>query len=150
MRNTLSCRALLLSWALWSGLAPASAAPGPALNEPELAAVSARGLTQDGLLALVRQAREGADPSALLVLLAPLLSWLEADLSVRGVVFDPARSSATVHDDGSVSLRLPSSVGELTLARLRVAGDGDGARFGDVVLRGIAFGSTSVTLRPTP
>lgn len=136
--------------ALLAAASAVSAAPAAALAEPELAAVSARGLTQEGLRALVLQARAGGDARALLALLAPLLSWLESDLSVRGVVFDPARSSATVHEDGSVSLRLPSAVGEVTFARLRVAGDTDGARFGDLALRGIDFGSTSVTLRPTP
>ena len=54
--------------------------------------------------------------------------------------------SATVNKDGSVTLRLPSSIGELSFRNIRVAGDTQGYSLGSIVIRGIDLRGSSVTV----
>ncbi|MEN9455957.1 MAG: hypothetical protein RL210_1476, partial [Pseudomonadota bacterium] len=79
-------------------------------------------------------------------LLNPVLQMLESETSMKDVVYDPDNARAVVNKDGSVTLRLPSSIGELSFRNIRVAGDTQGYSLGSIVLRGIDLRGSSVTV----
>lgn len=78
-------------------------------------------------------------------LMAPMLKFLDADARMKDVVYDAGKSTAVVNADGSVSLRLPSSIGELSFHNIRPAGS-DGPAFGSVTISKIELNATTVTL----
>ena len=83
------------------------------------------------------------------ILLNPLLAFLDADAEFAKVAYDPNDPSAIAGRDGAVFIRLPKSVGEISFRNLRVSGT-SGPSFGDISLRGIDLGGTTVkvTYRP--
>jgi hypothetical protein len=80
-------------------------------------------------------------------LMNPLLGFLDADVTMKDVVYDPANAAATVNQDGSITLRMPSSIGEIDFDNIRVKGT-HGPSFGSVAIRSIDLTGTTVTLAP--
>jgi len=130
--------------------APAAVFPREkSLSEHELDAVSAQGLEDD----LVRQVREqlkknGVEVSGdLAKLVNPVLGVLDADVSVHNVVYAANRASSTVNPDGSLSLNLPTTIGEINFNNIRVHGTAPGGpSFGSISMRGIDLTGTVITL----
>jgi hypothetical protein len=78
-------------------------------------------------------------------LLNPVLGFLEADTSMKNVVYDPSKAAATINKDGSLTLSLPSSIGEIAFNNIRVKGT-EGSSFGSISIKGIDLTGTTITL----
>lgn len=117
-----------------------------ALSEEELGETSAQGLS-DELVHAVKSAKgNGLEVVGdMAKLLNPVLGFLEADTSMKNVVYDPSKASATINKDGSLTLSLPSSIGELNFNNIRVRGT-EGSSFGSISIKGIDLTGTSITL----
>ncbi|WP_431479069.1 hypothetical protein [Massilia eburnea] len=120
-----------------------------ALAEHELDAVTAQGLDDE----LVRQVRDqlkrnGVEVSGdLAKLVNPVLGLVESDVSVHNVVYAPNRAATTVNPDGSLSLNLPTTIGEINFNNIRVHGAAAGGpTFGSISIRGIDLTGTVITL----
>jgi hypothetical protein len=119
------------------------------LAERELDAVSAQGLDED----LVKQVREQLKHNGVEVigdlakLVNPLLGVLDSDVSVHNVVYAPNRAATTLNPDGSISLNLPTTIGEINFNNIRVHGSAPGGpSFGSISIRGIDLTGTVITM----
>ncbi|HAT33452.1 MAG TPA: hypothetical protein DCW29_22170 [Janthinobacterium sp.] len=117
------------------------------LTEDELGGTSAQGLNDDLLHQLHQQGKGGGLEVVgdLAKLLNPVLGFLESDVSMKDVVYDPAKAAAAINKDGSLSLRLPSSIGEINFQNIRVQGT-EGPSFGSISIKGIDLTGTTITL----
>jgi len=77
----------------------------------------------------------------------PLMMMLSADTKVAGVTYDAANSHAVVNKDGSITLRMPSTIGEISFRNIRV-GSAPGPSFGSVEIRDIDLRGTTISVRP--
>lgn len=140
------------------------------LNEEELSEVAGQGLLDDALrewLNLDGSVYSNAElrnlptasanmlskpvsglqvAGALLTLMDPLLGLLNAQITVMNVTYNPDHSKSAVNSDGSVTLSLPSSIGELSFRNIRVLGS-TGPNFGSIDIRGVNLAGTVVTLK---
>jgi hypothetical protein len=131
---------------------PMAAASAPAaralraLSEEELGDTSAQGLSDD-LVNAVKQAKgSGVEVvGEMSKLLNPVLGFLEADTTMKNVVYDPSKAAATINKDGSLTLSLPSSIGEIAFNNIRIKGT-EGSSFGSISIKGIDLTGTSITL----
>lgn len=122
------------------------------LSDLEMSSVSAQGL-DDALQGLFMQAESGNGVdtvSQLAKLVMPVLNSLEAETSLKDVHYDTSKLSSTINPDGSVDVRLPSSIGELRFDNIRVAGAPQGQSFGSLSLHDIDLSQASlkISLRP--
>lgn len=128
---------------------PAILPRGAPLAEAELDAVSAQGL-EDDLLHQVRDQlkRNGVEVIGdLAQLVNPVLGVLDSDVSVHNVVYAPQRAATTLNPDGSISLNLPTTIGEINFSNIRVHGAAPGGpSFGSISIRGIDLTGTVITL----
>ena len=146
-----------------------------ALSDDELGDVAAQGRNDDALRDHVRQAElrlaalagEGDGQSQglqaalrhlpanervrvlgeLAKVFDPLASVLTADTTVSDVVYDTANSQATMNKDGSVTLRLPSTIGEIRFENIRV-GAQPGPTFGSIEIHDIDLRGTTISVKP--
>jgi len=144
-----------------------------ALSDAELGDVSAQGRNDDALRDQARQAelrlialaeqngQQGLQKAVqhalpndgvrvlgeLATVLNPLTMLLSADTTVRDVSYDPDNSRASVNKDGSVTLRLPSTIGEISFNNIRV-GSQPGPTFGSVEIHDIDLRGTTITVKP--
>lgn len=119
-----------------------------ALSEIELRDVSAQGL-EDSLPALFLQAESGnglGTVKQLSKLLLPVLDSLEAETSLKDVHYDTQNLTSIINADGSVNVRLPSSIGELRFDNIRVAGAAPGQSFGSLSLHDIDLSQASLKI----
>ncbi len=77
----------------------------------------------------------------------PLMLLLSADTTVRGVTYDAANSHAVINKDGSITLRMPSTIGEISFRNIRV-GSAPGPSFGSVEIRDIDLRGTTISVKP--
>jgi len=77
----------------------------------------------------------------------PLAMLLSADTTVRGVTYDAANSHAVINKDGSITLRMPSTIGEISFRNIRV-GSAPGPSFGSVEIRDIDLRGTTISVKP--
>jgi hypothetical protein len=113
-----------------------------------MSTVSAQGL-EDVLQSLFLQA--GSDDGLgtvgqLSKLVMPVLSSLESETSMTDVQYDTGRISSAINADGSVNVRLPSSIGELRFDNIRVAGAPQGQSFGSLSLNDIDLSQASLKI----
>ncbi len=119
------------------------------LSEEQLRAVSAQGLA-DGLPLLLLQAESGnGTPSTeqLSSLLRPLFDILEAQTSLHDVRYDPDQLSSMLNADGSLNVRLPSSIGELRFDNIRVAGAPSSQTLGSLSFHNIDLSGASLKIQ---
>ncbi|HEY0846404.1 MAG TPA: hypothetical protein VGE12_13630 [Noviherbaspirillum sp.] len=137
--------------------AAASAAPQRsggmrALSEEDLGQTSAQGLSED----LVRRISDNRSKDAGLAALGglaqafnPLLGLLQADVTLKDVAYDPASATSVINADGSITLRMPSTIGELSFEHIRIRGAApDAPSFGTITMRDIDLRGTTITVRP--
>lgn len=121
------------------------------LSDQEMSTISAQGL-DDALQGLFIRAESGGGPDTigqLAKLVMPVLDYLEAETSLKDVQYDTGRLSSAFNADGSVNIRLPSSIGELRFDNVRVAGATREQSFGSLSLHDIDLSQASlkITLR---
>jgi len=104
-------------------------------------------LTSASLGAIARQTSGLLIMGDLVTVMDPFLALFSAQISARDVLYNPANAASVVNPDGSVTLSLPSSIGELHFNNIRVMGS-SGPSLGSVEIKGIDLAGTSVTLRP--
>lgn len=128
---------------------PRSGGAWQPLAEGELDAVTAQGLDDD----LVRQVRDQLKRNGVEVigdlakLVNPVLGVLDSDVSVHNVVYAPNRAATTINPDGSLTLNLPTTIGEINFNNIRVHGSAPGGpSFGSISIRGIDLTGTVITL----
>ncbi|WP_137885050.1 hypothetical protein [Pseudomonas sp. 2FE] len=122
------------------------------LSDLEMSDVSAQGL--DAVLpGLFMQAESGdglGTVSQLAKLVMPVLNSLEAETSMADVRYDTSKLTSIINADGSLNVRLPSSIGELRFDNIRIAGAPQGQSFGNLSLQDIDLSQASlkISLRP--
>ena len=127
-----------------------------AMTEDDLDGVSAQGLNNE-LLEIVRNKDNDKNGGVEVLgkmakLMNPLLAFLDADTSMKDVVYDPNKAAAVVNADGSITLSMPSSIGEISFKNIRpvAAGGIGGPSMGSITLRDIQFNNTKITLSHRP
>jgi len=118
------------------------------LTDMEMSNVSAQGL-DDVLQGLFLQAGSGdgmGTISQLSKLVMPVLSSLEAETSMKDVQYDTSKLTSVINADGSVNVRLPSSIGELRFDNIRVAGAPQGQSMGSLSLHDIDLSQASLKI----
>jgi len=118
------------------------------LSDMEMSNVSAQGL-DDVLQGLFLQAGNGDGMDTvgqLSKLVMPVLNNLEAETSMKDVQYDTSKLTSVINADGSVNVRLPSSIGELRFDNIRVAGASSGQSFGSLSLHDIDLSQASLKI----
>eukprot|EP01031_Cornospumella_fuschlensis_P046122 gene46122-56460_t len=118
------------------------------LSDAEMSDVSAQGL-DEVLQGLFVQAEAGdgiGTVKALSRLVMPVLDSLEAETSMKDVVYDTRHMRSTINPDGSINVRLPSSIGELRFDNVRVAGAPQNQSFGSLTLSNIDLSQASLKI----
>ncbi|MBK7006879.1 MAG: hypothetical protein IPH37_18550 [Burkholderiales bacterium] len=127
-----------------------------AMTDADMDGISAQGLNNELLEVITKDHTGKGDGVEVLgkmaKLMNPLLAFLEADTSMKDVVYDPATAAAVVNPDGSITLSLPSSIGEISFKNIRpvAAGSIGGPSMGSITLRDIQFNNTKITLTHRP
>lgn len=119
-----------------------------ALSDSEMSSVSAQGLN-DVLQGIFAQAGsdEGIGTAGQLAkLVMPVLDSLQAETSMHNVQYDTSKMTSIINADGSINVRLPSSIGELRFDNIRVAGAGTSQSFGSVVMQDIDLSQASLRI----
>jgi hypothetical protein len=117
------------------------------LSEEELGATSAQGLNDE----LVQHVKQQINNNGLEVIgdlaraLNPVLGFLESDTTMKNVVYDPTKAAATIAKDGTLTLNLPTSIGEISFQNIRVRGS-EGPSFGSISIKGIDLTGTVISL----
>lgn len=122
------------------------------LSDDELSGVSAQGLDET-LQQLFLNAKDGdglGTLQGLAKLVMPVLDNLEAETSVSNVVYDTSKMTSTINADGSINVRLPSSVGEMRFDNIRVAGAPSNQSFGSLSIQDIDLSQASLTIKIRP
>lgn len=118
------------------------------LSEVELRDVSAQGL-ENSLPGLFLQAENGNGIDTvkqLSKLLLPVLDSLQAETSLHDVQYDTSNLTSAINADGSINVRLPSSIGELRFDNIRVAGAPVGQSMGSLSLHDIDLSQASLKI----
>jgi len=119
------------------------------LTDDDLDAVSAAGLPDIVVRHLDREKSKGSGLDQLRSLAAmvnPVLNFLDAETTISGVTYDSSNSKAILNADGSITLSMPSSIGEISFENIRVRGDKSGASFGSISMKNIDLTGTTITL----
>lgn len=122
------------------------------LSDSEMSGVSAQGFDET-LQSLFLNAENGNGVGAvkqLARLVMPVLDSLSAETSLKDVVYDTEHMASTINPDGSINLRLPSSIGEMRFDNIRVAGAPQSQSMGSLTLQDIDLSRASlhVSIRP--
>ncbi len=120
-----------------------------ALSDAQMSGVNAQGLNE-ALQGIFAQAGSGdglGTVGQLAKLVLPVLNSLEAETTLHDVQYDTSKLTSVINPDGSVNVRLPSSIGELRFDNVRVAGANPGQSFGSVVLQDIDLSQASLKIR---
>lgn len=118
------------------------------LTDDDLDAVSAAGLPDFVReLYLDKSKGTGLDQlRALATMVNPVLHFLDADVTVKGISYEASSAQAIVDPDGSIRLSMPSTIEEISMENIRVKGDRSGASFGSISLKNIDLTGTTITL----
>ncbi|WP_317204497.1 hypothetical protein, partial [Janthinobacterium sp.] len=126
---------------------PAAASPWRALGEDEMRGVTAKGYAGMAFSqSRLRAAAPGGVGEADLFL-HPVLGMLSADAQAKDVLYGPGGALPVWNRDGSVTLALPSWVGEIEVQNIR-PGAAEGNSFGSVRINAIDLSRTTITIAP--
>jgi hypothetical protein len=119
-----------------------------ALSDSEMSNVSAQGLNDvlQGIFANAGSDDGIGTVSQLAKLVMPVLDSLQAETSMHNVQYDTSKMTSIINADGSINVRLPSSIGELRFDNIRVAGAGTSQSFGSVVMQDIDLSQASLRI----
>lgn len=81
-------------------------------------------------------------------MLNPLLMMFSADISIKDVVYAAGGNVPVINKDGSITLSMPATIGEIRFDNIRVRGNTGGPSFGSIAMRDINMVGTTVTVRP--
>lgn len=118
------------------------------LSDHEMSGVSAQGF-DDTLQSLLVSAESGdgvGTVKQLARLVMPVVDSLDAETSMRDVRYDTQHMSSTVNPDGSINVRLPSSIGEMRFDNIRVAGAPKTQSMGNLSLQNIDLSQASLKI----
>ncbi|SDI61348.1 hypothetical protein SAMN05216189_100721 [Pseudomonas delhiensis] len=122
------------------------------LSDSEMSGINAQGF-DEALQSLFVSAEAGdgvGTMKQLARLVLPVVDSLQAETSMKDVVYDTEHLASNVNPDGSISLRLPSSIGEMRFDNIRVAGAPQSQSMGSLSLQDIDLSQASlrVSMRP--
>ena len=119
-----------------------------ALSDNEMSSVSAQGLNDvlQGIFASAGSDDGTSTVGQLAKLVMPVLDSLQAETSMQNVQYDTSKMTSIINADGSINVRLPSSIGELRFDNIRVAGAGTSQSFGSVVMQDIDLSQASLRI----
>ncbi|MBP8185215.1 MAG: hypothetical protein KAX95_04965 [Pseudomonas sp.] len=119
-----------------------------ALSDSEMSSVSAQGLNDvlQGIFASASSDDGTGTVGQLAKLVMPVLDSLQAETSMQNVQYDTSKMTSIINADGSINVRLPSSIGELRFDNIRVAGAGTSQSFGSVVMQDIDLSQASLRI----
>jgi hypothetical protein len=119
-----------------------------ALSDSEMSNVSAQGLNDvlQGIFANAGSDDGTGTVGQLAKLVMPVLDSLQAETSMQNVQYDTSKMTSIINADGSINVRLPSSIGELRFDNIRVAGAGANQSFGSVVMQDIDLSQASLRI----
>jgi hypothetical protein len=119
-----------------------------ALSDSEMSSVSAQGLNDvlQGIFANASSDDGTGTVGQLAKLVMPVLDSLQAETSMQNVQYDTSKMTSIINADGSINVRLPSSIGELRFDNIRVAGAGASQSFGSVVMQDIDLSQASLRI----
>ena len=119
-----------------------------ALSDSEMSSVSAQGLNDvlQGIFASAGSDDGTSTVGQLAKLVMPVLDSLQAETSMQNVQYDTSKMTSIINADGSINVRLPSSIGELRFDNIRVAGAGTSQSFGSVVMQDIDLSQASLRI----
>ncbi|WGG49357.1 hypothetical protein [Rugamonas sp. DEMB1] len=117
------------------------------LTEDEMSDTAAQGMSEDLVAHVKEQIKHNGVEAVgdIAKIVNPVLGFLESDMSMKNVVYDPSKAAATINKDGSLTLRLPTSIGELNFQNIRIKGT-DGPSFGSIAIKGIDLSGTVITV----
>lgn len=123
------------------------------LTDDDMRHVSARGLADRFLQRVSLYASNGLGIEVLgdmATLLNPFgeafAGLIDAETTFKDAVFNPAFPSMLVDRDGSVLIRLPATIGEISFRNIHIRGS-NGASFGSVTVRNIDFTGTTIRVK---
>ena len=116
------------------------------LSDGEMSDVSAQGFdeTLQGLFVSAEKGDGVGAVKQLARLVMPVLDSLQAETSMKDVVYDTDHMATSVNPDGSINLRLPSSIGEMHFDNIRVAGAPQSQSMGSLSLQNIDLSGSSL------
>lgn len=118
------------------------------MSDEELGDVSAQGL-DTALQGLFLSAESGDGVGViqqLSKLVMPALDALDAETTLRDVQYDTRQLTSTLNADGSINVRLPSSIGEMRFDNIRVKGADASQSFGSLSLHDIDLSQASLKI----
>lgn len=123
------------------------------LTDDDMRHVSARGLADRFLQRVSLYAANGlgievlGDMASLLNPIGDAFAGLiDADTTFKDAVFNPTFPSMLVDRDGSVLIRLPATIGEISFRNIRIRGS-NGTSFGSITIRNIDFTGTTIRVK---
>ncbi|WP_069863534.1 hypothetical protein [Pseudomonas citronellolis] len=122
------------------------------LSDNEMSGINAQGFDETlQSLFVSAEAGDGVGTMKQLArLVLPVVDSLQAETSMKDVVYDTEHMASSLNPDGSISLRLPSSIGEMRFDNIRVAGAPQSQSMGSLSLQDIDLSQASlhVSMRP--
>lgn len=118
------------------------------LSDHEMSDVNAQGFDETLQNLLVSAESGGGMETArqLARLVLPVVDSLDAETSMRDVQYDTQRAASTLNADGSINVRLPSSIGEVRFDNIRVAGAPSTHSMGSLSLQNIDLSQASLKI----
>lgn len=80
-------------------------------------------------------------------LMNPLLMMFSYDYSIKDVVYSKEGSMPVINKDGSITLSMPSTIGQIRLDNIRVRGNTSGPTFGSIAINDIDMRGTTITIK---
>jgi hypothetical protein len=95
------------------------------MSDEELGDTSAQGLSDDLVNAVKDAKHNGLEVMGEISKIAESRAGFSRSRhQMKNVVYDPSKATATINKDGSLTLSLPSSIGEINFDNIRVKGSG--------------------------
>ena len=80
-------------------------------------------------------------------LMNPLLMMFSYDFSIKDVVYSTEGSAPVINKDGSITLSMPSTIGQIRFDNIRVRGNTTGPTFGSIAINDIDMRGTTLTIK---